>query len=43
MIEARPMRAAGNAMVWKVVQMGGVRLIYMICLFVLAIESSEVM
>lgn len=37
MIEERPMRAAGNAMVWKLVQMGGVKVIYMIRLFVLAI------
>lgn len=37
MIEQRPMRAAGNAMVWKLVQMGGVKLIYMVRLFVLAI------
>lgn len=37
MNEERPMRAAGNAMVWKLVQMGGVKLIYMVRLFVLAI------
>jgi hypothetical protein len=37
MIEQRPMRAAGNAMAWKLVQMGGVKMIYMVRLFVLAI------
>jgi PST family polysaccharide transporter len=37
MTEERPMRVAGNALVWKLVQMGGVKLIYMIRLFVLAI------
>lgn len=37
MIDERPMRAAGNAMVWKLVQMGGVKVIYMIRLLVLAI------
>ena len=37
MIEHRPMRAAGNAMVWKLVQMGGVKVIYMVRLLVLAI------
>lgn len=37
MIEERPIRAAGNAMVWKLVQMGGVKVIYTIRLFVLAI------
>ena len=37
MIEERPMRAAGNAMVWKLVQMGGVKVVYMIRLLVLAI------
>ena len=37
MIEERPMHAAGNAMVWKLVQMGGVKTIYMVRLFVLAI------
>ena len=42
MIEDRPMRAAGNAVVWKLVQLGGVKAICMIRLFVLAIESSEV-
>ena len=31
------MRAAGNAMVWKLVQMGGVKIIYLIRLLVLAI------
>jgi O-antigen/teichoic acid export membrane protein len=36
-IEQRPMRAAGNAMLWKLVQMGGVKMIYMVRLFVLAI------
>lgn len=43
MIEERPMRAAGSAMVWKVLQIGGVKMIYMIHLFGLAIESSRVM
>ena len=37
MIEERPMRAAGNAMVWKLAQMGGVKIIYMVRLMVLAI------
>ena len=37
MIEQRPIRAAGNAMVWKLVQMGGVKIIYLIRLLVLAI------
>ncbi len=37
MIEQRPMRAAGNAMVWKLVQMGGVKVIYMVRLLVLAL------
>jgi O-antigen/teichoic acid export membrane protein len=37
MIEGRPMRAAGNAMVWKLIQMGGVKVIYIIRLLVLAI------
>jgi PST family polysaccharide transporter/lipopolysaccharide exporter len=37
MIEPRPMRAAGTAMVWKLVQMGGVKVIYMIRLLALAI------
>jgi len=37
MIEQRHMQAAGNAMVWKLVQMGGVKVIYMIRLLVLAI------
>jgi O-antigen/teichoic acid export membrane protein len=36
-IEERPMRAAGNAMVWKLVQMGGVKVIYLVRLLVLAI------
>jgi lipopolysaccharide exporter len=33
----RPIRAAGTAMVWKLVQMGGVKVIYMVRLLVLAI------
>lgn len=37
MIEQRPIRAAANAMVWKLIQMGGVKVIYMIRLLVLAI------
>jgi O-antigen/teichoic acid export membrane protein len=37
MIENHHMRAAGNAMVWKIVQMGGVKIIYMFRLLVLAI------
>jgi lipopolysaccharide exporter len=37
MIENLPMRAAGNAMAWKIVQMGGVKMIYLIRLLVLAI------
>jgi O-antigen/teichoic acid export membrane protein len=37
MIEQRPMRVAGNAMIWKLAQMGGVKLIYMLRLMVLAI------
>lgn len=37
MIEQSPIRAAGNAMVWKFVQMGGVKVIYMVRLLVLAI------
>jgi O-antigen/teichoic acid export membrane protein len=36
-IEQRPMRAAGNAMLWKLVQMGGVKVIYMVRLLVMAI------
>lgn len=37
MIEHTHMRAAGNAMVWKLVQMGGVKVIYLIRLLVLAV------
>src|SRR6187549_1945970 len=37
MMENHHMRAAGNAMVWKLVQMGGVKIIYLIRLLVLAI------
>lgn len=37
MIEHSHMRAAGNAMVWKFIQMGGVKVIYIIRLLVLAI------
>lgn len=37
MIEQRSLRAAGSAMVWRLVQMGGVKLIYMVRLLVLAI------
>ena len=37
MSEHIPIRAAGNAMVWKFIQMGGVKVIYMIRLLVLAI------
>jgi lipopolysaccharide exporter len=37
MNELRPMRAAGNAMVWKLLQMGGVKVIYMVRLMVMAI------
>lgn len=33
----QPIRAAGTAMVWKLVQMGGVKVIYMVRLLVLAI------
>ena len=36
-MENRHVRAAGNAMVWKLVQMGGVKMIYLIRLLVLAI------
>ena len=36
-MEGRHMRAAGNAMAWKLVQMGGVKIIYLIRLLVLAI------
>jgi len=36
MIEHPHMRAAGNAMAWKLVQMGGVKVIYLIRLLVLA-------
>lgn len=37
MTEQSPIRAAGNAMVWKFIQMGGVKAIYMVRLLVLAI------
>jgi lipopolysaccharide exporter len=37
MIDQSPIRAAGNAMVWKFIQMGGVKVIYMVRLLVLAI------
>jgi O-antigen/teichoic acid export membrane protein len=37
MTEHRPMRAAGTAMLWQAFQMGGVKLLYMIRLLVLAI------
>lgn len=37
MIEQRPMRAAGNAMLWQAFQMGGVKGLYLIRLLVLAI------
>ena len=37
MIEQSPIRAAGNAMVWKFIQMGGVKIIYMVRLLALAI------
>jgi PST family polysaccharide transporter len=37
MMEQGHMRAAGTAMVWKLLQMGGVKVIYMIRLLVLAI------
>ena len=37
MIEERPMRAAGNAMLWQAFQMGGVKALYMVRLLVLAI------
>jgi lipopolysaccharide exporter len=33
----QPLRAAGNAMMWKFIQMGGVKLIYMVRLLVLAV------
>jgi O-antigen/teichoic acid export membrane protein len=36
-MEKRHMHAAGNAMVWKLAQMGGVKIIYLIRLLVLAI------
>ena len=36
-MENHHMRAAGNAMVWKLVQMGGVKIIFLIRLLVLAI------
>jgi O-antigen/teichoic acid export membrane protein len=37
MTEHRPMRAAGNAMLWQAFQMGGVKALYMVRLLVLAI------
>lgn len=37
MTEHRPMRAAGTAMLWQALQMGGVKALYMIRLLVLAI------
>ena len=37
MMEERHIRAAGNAIVWKIVQMGGAKIIYLIRLLVLAI------
>lgn len=37
MTEQSPIRAAGSAMVWKFIQMGGVKAIYMVRLLVLAI------
>jgi PST family polysaccharide transporter len=37
MIEQRPMRAAGTAMLWQTFQVGGVKIIYMIRLLVLAV------
>jgi len=37
MTEHRPMRAAGTAMLWQAFQMGGVKVLYMIRLLVLAI------
>jgi PST family polysaccharide transporter len=37
MTEERPMHAAGTAMLWQAFQMGGVKLLYMIRLLVLAI------
>jgi len=37
MTEHRPMRAAGNAMMWQAFQMGGVKVLYMVRLLVLAI------
>jgi O-antigen/teichoic acid export membrane protein len=37
MIEHRPMRVAGNAMLWQAFQMGGVKALYMVRLLVLAI------
>jgi lipopolysaccharide exporter len=40
MIEQRPFRAAGIAMLWQSFQMGGVKIIYMVRLLVLAILLS---
>lgn len=37
MTEQSPIRAAGNALVWKFIQMGGVKAIYLVRLLVLAI------
>ncbi len=37
MTEHRPLRAAGSAMVWNIIQMGGVKIIYMVRLLILAI------
>lgn len=37
MIDNRHMLAAGNAMIWKLLQMGGVKIIYLIRLLILAI------
>ncbi|HKJ37547.1 MAG TPA: lipopolysaccharide biosynthesis protein, partial [Anaerolineales bacterium] len=37
MIEQKPMRAAGTAMMWQAFQVGGVKIVYMIRLLVLAI------
>lgn len=37
MTEHRPMRAAGTAMLWQAFQMGGVKVLYMVRLLVLAI------
>src|SRR5215204_1352453 len=37
MMEHRPMRAAGNAILWQAFQMGGVKVLYMVRLLVLAI------